>query len=128
MWLWDILVLGTLWPLDPWTFGPLGLLDFSAEGPLPSSTTSSYLFIFPLTSTYYIFLPISISCFLVLLLTLNSFYQDGPGPEFDNYTFLLHFQSYVIFILLTIWVNSTCVLWGSQIYLSYDFWSFARFL
>ena len=45
-----------------------------------------------------------------------------------NDTFLLHFQSHLIFILLTIWVNSTCVLWGSQNYLSYDFWSFARFL
>ena len=61
-------------PLDPWTFGPLGLLDFSTAGPLPSSTTSSYLLILPLTSTYLFLLHLSISCFLVLLLTLNFFY------------------------------------------------------
>ena len=47
MWVWDILVLGTLGPWDPWTLEPL---DLGTLGPFPSSNTSSY---FPfLTSSY----------------------------------------------------------------------------
>ena len=49
MWVWDILVLGTLGPLDPWTLEPLNL---GTLGPFPSFNTSSYFPIYPLTSSY----------------------------------------------------------------------------
>ena len=44
-----ILVLGTLGPWDPWTLEPL---DLGTLGPPPSSNTSSYFPIHPLTSSY----------------------------------------------------------------------------
>ena len=46
MWVWDILVLGTLGPWDPWTLEPL---DLGTLGPLPSSNTIP---LHPLTSSY----------------------------------------------------------------------------
>ena len=49
MWVWDILVLWTLGPWDPWTLEPL---DLGTLGPLPSSNTSSYFPLHPLTSSY----------------------------------------------------------------------------
>ena len=49
MWVWDILVLGTLGPWDPWTLEPL---DLGTLGPLPSAKTSSYFPLDPLTSSY----------------------------------------------------------------------------
>ena len=58
MWVWDILVLGTLGPWDPWTLEPL---DLGTLGPLPSSNTSSYFPLHPLTSSYLFLLISSLS-------------------------------------------------------------------
>ena len=83
-------------PLDPWTFGPLGLLDFSTAGPLPSSTTSSYLLILPLTSTYLFLLHLSTSFYLFLSLASSS-----------SYLLLTSFTSFYIHLLL---LTSFCLL------------------
>ena len=69
MWVWDILGLRTLGPLDPWTLEPL---DLGNLGPLPSANTSSYFPLDPLTSSY-----------LFLLLSSFGMVWLGGGGRFD---------------------------------------------
>ena len=53
MWVWDILVLGTLGPWDPWTLEPwtLGLLDLFPP-PTPPHTSPCILLPPPISSSY----------------------------------------------------------------------------
>ena len=109
-------------PFDPETFG---LLDFRTLGPLPSSTTSTYLFLLHYPTAFYLFLPpnsfyfllnpsTSFYVFLYLLLPpgmvwfgliwvrwLWSFLSLGPLPSSttSTYIFLLHYPtSFYLFL------------------------------
>ena len=66
MWVWDILVLGTLRPWDPWILEPL---DLGTLRPLPTSNNSSYFPIHPLTS----------SCLFLLVSSFGMVCLGGEG-------------------------------------------------
>ena len=112
MWVLDILVLWTLGPWDPWTLKPL---DLGTLGPLPSSNTSSYFPLYPLTS----------SCLFLLLSSFGMVWYGGGHLvltleiEIDNWTW--SFNLYID--VKKLWGGCASVYnVSSGPFLSYDIW------